>query len=405
MIYARKFEIIGSLEDDMYKILTLNKIAKEGLDVFPRDKYEAGDAFALPDAIILRSFKMHDMELPESLLAVGRAGSGVNNIPLDACSEKGIVVFNTPGANANAVKELTIAGLLLASRDIAGGIAYAQTLKDKGDEVRALVEKNKKQFAGTEIAGKTLGVLGLGKIGVMVANAALELGMKVTGCDPFLSVESAWALSCDVRRAKKMEDIFAEADYITLHMPLNSSTRGMINKEKLSLMKKGVKLLNFSRGEIVDTDALAEALETGRADRYVTDFPDEKVLKMKNVIAIPHLGASTEEAENNCAVMAASQLRDFIETGNIKNSVNYPDCELEPSSEFRLLVMNRNIPNMVSQISSLLAKGRMNIVEMLNKSKGDYAYCIIDIPEKPGRDIIADMLKIDGVIRTRLIRK
>ncbi|MBU3930683.1 phosphoglycerate dehydrogenase [bacterium] len=389
----------------MYKILTLNKIAEEGLSVLPANSYETGDSVKNPDAIILRSFKMHDMELPGSLLAVGRAGSGVNNIPLDACSEKGIVVFNTPGANANAVKELCIAGLLLASRDIAGGIAYAQSLRGKGEEVCALVEKNKKQFAGSEIAGKTLGVVGLGKIGVMVANSAHELGMKVIGCDPFISVESAWGLSRDVRRAKQLDQMLSEADYITLHMPLNSSTRGLISKEKFGLMKKGVKLLNFSRGEIVDTAALAEALESGQAGRYVTDFPDDKVLSMKNVIAIPHLGASTAEAENNCAVMAASQIRDFLEAGNIKNSVNYPDCELEPTSNLRLLVMNKNIPNMVGQISSILAKAGINIVEMLNKSKGDYAYCIIDISEKPGDKIIADIMNIDGIIRTRLIRK
>ncbi len=388
----------------MYKILTLNKIAEEGLAVFPPDAYETGPDAGNPDAVILRSFKMHDMALPDSLLAIGRAGSGVNNIPVPACSEKGIVVFNTPGANANAVKELTIAGLLLASRDIAAGIAYAQTLKGKGEEVPGLVEKNKKQFAGSEITGKTLGVVGLGKIGVMVANSAYDLGMKVIGCDPFISVESAWGLSRNVQRAKQLDKLLNEADYISLHMPLNDSTRGLINTEKFGLMKQGVKLLNFSRAEIVNVSDLAEAIKSGKVSRYVTDFPNDKVLNLENVIAIPHLGASTGEAEANCAIMAASELRNFIENGNIKNSVNYPDCELEPNSDFRMLIMNKNIPNMVGQISSILAEDGINIVEMLNKSKGDYAYCIIDLAENPGDKIIEYIRNIDGVIKIRTIR-
>jgi len=388
----------------MYNVLTLDKIDKNGLSVFPQGVYETGPGVTKPDAIILRSFKMHNMALPDSLLAIGRAGSGVNNIPIPACSEKGIIVFNTPGANANAVKELTIAGLFLASRDIVGGIAYAKTLKGKGEEVPGLVEKNKKQFAGSEITGKTLGVVGLGKIGVMVANSAYDLGMRVIGCDPFISVESAWGLSHNVRRAKQLDKLLAEADYISLHMPLNDSTKGLISAKKFALMKNGVKLLNFSRAEIVNVSDLEEAIKSGKVNRYVTDFPNGKVLDMQNVVAIPHLGASTGEAEANCAVMAASELRDFIENGNITNSVNYPDCALEPNSDFRMLIMNKNIPNMVGQISSILAEGGINIVEMLNKSRGDYAYCIIDMEEKPADKIIEKIHNIDGVIRIRTIQ-
>ena len=312
----------------MYKILKLNKISAEGLAVFPLDQYEIGTEVSSPEAIVLRSFNMHDMELADSLLAVGRAGAGVNNIPIDKCSEKGIVVFNTPGANANAVKELTIAGLLLASRDISKGIVFAESLKGKGGEVPSSVEKNKKQFAGSEIMGKTLGVVGLGKIGVMVANSALDLGMQVIGYDPFISVESAWGLSKEVQRANGLDALIAEADYVTLHTPLTDSTKGMIDAEKFSRMKKGVRILNFSRGGIVNNDDLKTAIKEGVVARYITDFPDDELLNMDNVIAIPHLGASTKEAETNCAIMVAKQIRSFIEQGSIKNSVNFPNCKL-----------------------------------------------------------------------------
>ncbi len=387
----------------MYKIMKLNKIAAEGLKTFPLDQYEIGTEIKTPDAILLRSFKMHDMELPKELLAVGRAGAGVNNIPIDKCAEKGIVVFNTPGANANAVKEQAIAALFLASRDIAQGIVYAASLKGKGAEVPALVESNKKNFAGQEIMGKTLAVIGLGKIGVMVANAALDLGMRVIGYDPFISVESAWGLSRDVQRADGIDGLIANADYISLHMPLSNETRGLINAEKFKNMKKGVRILNLSRGGIVNNEDLAKAIEEDIVARYVTDFPDDELLDMENVIAIPHLGASTEEAETNCAVMIAHQIRDFIEKGNIKNSVNYPDCKLEQSSGFRLIVLNKNIPNMVGQISTILANAKSNIVEMLNKSKGDYAYNIIDVSEKPTEDIIKELYNIEGVLKVRAI--
>jgi len=387
----------------MYKIMKLNKIDAEGLSKFPLDQYEIGTEIVNPDAILLRSFKMHDMKLPDSLLAVGRAGAGVNNIPLETCAEAGVVVFNTPGANANAVKELTIAGLFISSRDIVGGINFASTVKGKGSEVPALIEQNKANFGGCEIKGKTLAVVGLGKIGVMVANSALELGMKVVGFDPFISVESAWGLSKDVLRAGGMDELVAKADYISLHTPLTDNTRGMLNQEKFKRMKKGVRVLNFSRGGIVNNDDLAKAIKDKIVAKYVTDFPDDELLHMENVIAIPHLGASTEEAEVNCALMVVNQVREFIEKGNIKNSVNYPNCVLEPTSDYRLLVMNKNIPNMVGQISTKLAQGNINIVEMINKSKGDYAYNIIDVSDQPDEDLVKSMYEIEGVVKVRIL--
>lgn len=387
----------------MHKIMKLNPISAQGLSMFPLDKYEIGTEMTNPDAILLRSFKMHDMELPKNLLAVGRAGAGVNNIPIEKCSERGIVVFNTPGANANAVKELAIAGLFLASRDISEGIAFTKTLKGKGDEVPALVEKNKGKFGGQEIIGKTLGVVGLGKIGVMVANAAVDLGMNVIGFDPFISVESAWGLSRQVQRAIGLDSLLGGSDYVTLHAPLTDATKGMINTEKIGKMKKGIRILNFSRGGLVNNEDLAKAITNGVVARYLTDFPDEELLNMENVIAIPHLGASTEEAEENCATMVAKQIRDFIETGRIKNSVNFPDCKIEQTSPFRLVVMNKNIPNMVGQISTILAKENINILEMLNKSKGDYACNIIDLATMPSEDIVSKLYGIEGILKVRLL--
>ncbi len=387
----------------MFKIKKLNKISPEGLAVFPLDKYEIGTEITHPDAIILRSYNLHNEELPETLLAIGRAGAGVNNIPIEKCSERGIVVFNTPGANANAVKELTIAGLLLASRDIIGGVNFAKTLKGKGAEVPKLVEENKKRFAGQEIAGKTLGIIGLGKIGVMVANAAIDLGMNVIGYDPFISVQSAWGLSKDVQRAEGIDVLLKKSDYISLHMPLNDETKGLINHEKFKQMKKGAILLNFSRGGIVNNEDLKKAIEEGTIKKYVTDFPDEDLISIDNVIPIPHLGASTYEAEKNCAIMVSNQIKDFLEKGNIKNSVNYPDCKLEESSKYRLVIMNKNIPNMVGQISSLLAKQNINIVEMLNKSKGNYAYNIIDLSNPCSDETVKNIYSIQGVIKVRQI--
>jgi len=388
----------------MPKILKLNQIAKEGLSVFPIDEYELGTEMQHPDAIILRSFKMHDMELPATLLAVARAGAGVNNIPVEKCSEKGIVVFNSPGANANAVKEITIGALLLAARDIVGGMAYCQSLIGKGAEVATLAENNKATFAGTEIFGKTIGIVGLGKIGVMVANACIDLGMNVIGYDPFISIESAWGLSRDVKRAGSLDGMLSQCDYISMHMPLTDTTKGMLNADKFAVMKKGVKIVNYSRGGIVNDKALLEAAEKGIVSTYVTDFPEDELLGKKFILATPHLGASTAEAETNCSIIVSRQLKDFLERGNIKNSVNFPDCQLDQSAPFRLTVMNKNIPNMVGQISTILAKSNVNIVEMLNKSKGDYAYNIIDMGSDIAQDVVDALYKIEGVIKVRTIK-
>ena len=388
----------------MYKLLTLNKIAACGLNNFDRAKYEISDAIDDPDCIILRSFSMHEMELPASLAAVARAGAGVNNIPLDKCSEKGIVVFNTPGANANAVKELTIAGLLLASRDIVGGVNWAQTLKGEGDAVGKLVEKGKSNFAGCEIKGKTLAVVGLGAIGVLVANAAHGLGMKVVGYDPYLSVKAALSLNSHVKIAKDVKECISDADYITLHLPLLPDTKGMMNAEMFSsAVKKGAKLLNFSRGGLVDNAALKSALEVGLLSVYVTDFPDAEVLEMENVISIPHLGASSAESEDNCAVMAAEELIEYMENGNIINSVNFPNCELPRATENRVTILHKNVPNMLSQFSNAFAAKGINIENMMNKSKGDYAYTIMDVCGEADA-LAGDIAGIDGVIKVRVIK-
>ncbi|MBE7035321.1 MAG: 3-phosphoglycerate dehydrogenase, partial [Ruminococcaceae bacterium] len=333
----------------MFDILTLNKIAAQGLDKFSAENYQVTDTCEHPDGIILRSFSMHEMTLSDNTKAVARAGAGVNNIPIDACTEKGIVVFNTPGANANAVKELVMAGLLLASRNIAGGIEWAKTLVGKGAEVPKLVEKGKGQFVGPELKGKKLGVIGLGAIGVMVANTARHLGMDVIGYDPYLTVDAAWHLSRNIHKANDMNEIFASCDYITLHVPLNDSTKGMINSDSLKLMKDGVRILNFSRGALVNTAHLAAAIEEKKVACYVTDFPDEEVLSLDNTIAIPHLGASTPESEENCAEMAAQELVDYLENGNITNSVNFPSCYAEREGDVRITILHKNIPTMLSQ--------------------------------------------------------
>lgn len=386
------------------KILALNKIAQCGIDKFDKAKYTiTDDASSDADGIILRSFSMHDMELPASLKAVARAGAGVNNIPIDKCSEKGIVVFNTPGANANAVKELTIAALLLSSRDIVGGIEWAKTLAGNGDAVGKMVEKGKSAFAGQEIMGKTLGVIGLGAIGVMVANTAISLGMEVIGYDPYLSVDAAWNLSRSAKKAADLKDIFANCDYITLHLPLNDSTRSMISAEQFSQMKKGVRLLNFSRGELVDTAALKEAIADGTVAKYVVDFPAEQTLAQENIIAIPHLGASTQESEDNCAVMAAKELTDYLENGNITNSVNFPNCYMDRESDTRITIIHRNIPNMLTRFSAFIAENGLNIAHMLNKSKKDYAYTIIDVDGSVSDDIVNKIGALDDVLAVRVI--
>ncbi|MBN1479432.1 phosphoglycerate dehydrogenase [candidate division KSB1 bacterium] len=387
----------------MFKIKTLNKISPIGLEVLPRADYEISTEIANPDGIILRSYNMHEMELPESLKAVARAGAGVNNIPIDKCTEKGIVVLNTPGANANGVKELVITGLFLASRKIIQGVNWAQTLIGQGDQVPKLIEKGKGQFDGPEIKGKTLGVIGLGAIGVMVANDASALGMKVIGFDPFLSVDRAWRLARSTQKAVSLDDLISSSDYISIHAPLTDETKGMINKEKFALMRQGVRVLNFARNGLVNNADLKEAIDEGKVACYVTDFPDEELLQMDSVISIPHLGASTPESEDNCAMMAASQLRDFLECGNLTNCVNFPDCELPFNSQERVIIINKNIPKMVGQITGVMAEKGVNIANMINRQNGDFAYNIIDIDGDFTATDVDGLKNIDGIIMARLL--
>ena len=383
-------------------ILTLNKIAACGTDLFG-DAYTVSDTAENPVGILVRSASMHDMPLPESLLAVARAGAGVNNIPLDVCSEAGVVVFNTPGANANAVKELVITGLLLASRKVVPAIEWATTLKGKGAEVAKLVEKGKGQFAGPEILGKKLGVIGLGAIGVLVANAAKSLGMEVYGYDPYLSVDAAWALSRSIHHAATLEQIYAECDYITLHLPLNDGTRGMIGTDALAQMKDGVRVLNFARGELVDSDAMKAALANGKVAAYVVDFPSDEMLCVDNVTAIPHLGASTPESEDNCAVMAVQELKAYLEQGVIRNSVNFPAMELEKSSAVRVCVLHRNVPTLLAQISTVISEAGVNIETLTNRSRKDIAYTVADISDDITQAVMDKVAAIDGVIRVRKV--
>lgn len=384
----------------MFNILTLNKIAKCGLDQL-NDNYKiTDDANVDADGIILRSFKMHDMELPESLKAVARAGAGTNNIPIDKCSEKGIVVFNTPGANANAVKELVIAGMLLASRDVIGGVAWANTLT--GDDVDKQVEKGKSNFAGCEIKGKTLGIIGLGAIGILVANAAYALGMEVIGYDPYLSVDSALKLSRHVKKANSPEEVYAAADYITIHVPLMDSTRNTINAETIAQMKDGVIILNFSRGGLVNNADIKKALADGKVAKYVVDFADSETVNQPGIINIPHLGASTAESEDNCAVMAAQELADYLENGNILNSVNFPNCSLPEDNIGRIAIAHKNIPNVIAKFTEALSS--VNISDMINKSKGELAYTIINTDHVIPAEAIEKLNQIDAVIRVRVIK-
>jgi D-3-phosphoglycerate dehydrogenase / 2-oxoglutarate reductase len=383
----------------MYKIQTLNKISPIGLAVFDREKYEVASDINNPDAILLRSFDLHTHAIPATVKAIARAGAGVNNIPIESCTEKGIVVFNTPGANANGVKELAIASLFLASRDICAGVAWAKTLMEKGAAVPELVEKGKSQFEGPEIRGKTLGVIGLGAIGVQVANAASALEMEVYGFDPYLSIDAAWGLSRSVKKARSLENLFAMADYITVHVPLNDKTKNMIDASVFPLMKKGVKIINLSRGAIVPTKDVCEAIKKGIVGKYVTDFPDAELLSTDGVICVPHLGASTPESEDNCAKMAVEQLTDFIETGAVRNSVNFPDSRLDLSGYQRILVVNKNVPNMVGQITTTLAREMVNIADMINHHRDGIAYNIIDV-ETPVTNKLLDSLRgIEGIIR------
>jgi D-3-phosphoglycerate dehydrogenase len=387
----------------MFAIQTLNKIAACGLDRLPRDKYETATEIQNPVGILVRSADMHSMSLPPSLLAIARAGAGTNNIPINLCSERGIVVFNTPGANANGVKELVIAAMLLSSRKIIEGINWTQSLKGKGDEVPGLVEKGKAEFVGPEIQGKTLGVIGLGAIGVMVANAGISLGMKVLGYDPYISVEGAWKLSRDVIKSNSIDALISESDYITIHVPLTPETKGVFSKERLARVKKGARIINLSRSGLVDNEALTQEIKSGAIAAYVTDFPEDELLGIPNVYCIPHLGASTPESEDNCAIMAADQLREYLERGNIKNSVNFPDCEMATSGKDRIIVMNKNVPNMVGQITTVLAKRNLNIEDMINKHKGDIAYNIIDVSGTIDPQLESDLLAIEGVVRVRII--
>ena len=388
----------------MYKIQTLNKISSAGLSLLPLDNYESASEITHPDAILVRSFKMHDMEIPESLLAIGRAGAGVNNIPVDKCSEKGIVVFNTPGANANAVKELVLASLFLSSRDIVGGIEWAKTLIGEGEEVPKLVEKGKSSFVGPEISGKTLGIVGLGAIGRLVANAAESLGMKVIGYDPFISVDAAWGLSQYVKKAKGFEHLFSHSDYVSLHIPLSDDTKNLIDKSKFKMMKDGVRIMNFARGGLIHETDLMEALDSGKVARLVTDFPNENMLKHEKIIGIPHLGASTPESESNCAVMAVNQVREYLENGNIRNSVNFPEAEMPRNGSCRLCIVNQNVPKMVGQITTVLANEDINIEEMLNRHHMGLAYNIIDVGQAVTDDQLKKIKSIEGVIRVRAIQ-
>lgn len=387
----------------MFKITTLNKIAHIGLSRLDKDVFSCTDEFNSPDGVLVRSASMLEMDLPSSLLAIARAGAGVNNIPIDKCSEAGIVVFNTPGANANAVKELVIAALFLSSRKISAGIDWAKTLKGKGADVPKLVEKGKSEFGGPEIEGKKLGVIGLGAIGVMVANAAYHLGMDVLGFDPYISVDAAWGLSSHIKKAKTQAEIFEHCDYITIHVPLNPETKGMVNSATIATMKKDVRILNFSRAELVNNDDIKAAIENGKVACYVTDFPTDDVLNIPNIIAIPHLGASTPESEDNCAVMAVDELSDYLLNGNIKNSVNLPNVDLPRSNKTRICIIHKNIPNMLSQISSVLGNENVNIDDMLNKSKNQYAYTLIDIGGAMPTDTANKLLAIEGVLKVRVL--
>lgn len=389
----------------MFRVRTMNKISPEGLELFPRDKYEVASDLPNPDALLVRSADLHGVEIPETVKAIARAGAGVNNIPVDPCTERGILVFNTPGGNANAVKELAIAALLLSSRKVIDGIAWAKTIADKADEVPELVEKGKAKFEGPELKGKTLGVVGLGAIGVMVANDALALGMEVIGFDPFISVEAAWSLSRSVKRADTLEGLLMKADYISLHVPLVDATKGLLGADKFRIMKRGARVINLARGGLVNEAEMLAALADGRVASYVTDFPTAELLACDRAICVPHLGASTPEAEDNCAIMAVRQLMDFLELGVVKNSVNYPGCRLELRAPHRLVVANRNIPNMVGQITTILAGASINITDMINHHRDGHAYNLIDTDQAIPEDVLGRIRGVDGIIRVRTIAR
>jgi D-3-phosphoglycerate dehydrogenase len=389
----------------MFRIQTFNKISALGLNLFPRDAYEVASEIPHPDAILVRSADLHQVSIPDSVKAIARAGAGYNNIPVGSCSTRGLVVFNTPGGNANAVKELVLAAVLLASRNILGGIAWGASLADRADQVPDLVEMGKSRFEGPELRGKVLGVIGLGAIGAAVANDAVSLGMEVIGYDPYISVDAAWGLSRQVSRADTLEGLLGRADYVTLHVPLTDTTRALMNAEKIRFMKRGARVVNLARGGLVNEADIIAALNSERISCYVTDFPSAELLACPRAICIPHLGASTPEAEDNCAVMAARQLMDFLESGGIRNSVNFPRCHLDQRAPHRLLVANRNIPNMVGQITTLLAGQNINITDLINHHRDDYAYNIIDTEQQIPPGLLEQLTGVEGVIRVRTIMR
>lgn len=389
----------------MYKVLTLNNIAVEGLRHLPRERYEVASEIAHPDAILLRSHNMHDMDIPDTVAAIGRAGAGTNNIPCDEMAARGVPVFNAPGANANAVKELVIGGLLMGARNLASASEYVKTLEQKGDDLKKAVEAGKKQFVGFELPGKTLGVIGLGAIGVEVANAALDLGMKVVGYDPAITVRNAWQLSSGVEQEETLDQLFQHADFVTCHVPLIDATRKMVNADRIALMNEGAVLINFARGGIVDDAAAIAALDSGKLHAFVTDFPTPELIAHPKVTALPHLGASTGEAESNCAVMVAENIKDYLENGNIRHSVNFPAARMPRLDAWRITVSNANVPNMVGQISTCIANAGLNIEDLLNKSVGQVAYTIVDVNGEPSDSLLDELSKIEGVLTLRNLGK
>ncbi len=397
-------EKVHNLESDnnyTFRIRTFNNISTKGLSQFSLDTFDVGPDLDNADAYICRSHKLHGSTFQDTVKAIGRAGAGVNNIPVDECTKTGIVVFNSPGANANAVKELVVAGMILASRDIIGGVNFVKSIANEGDDLLPLVEKNKATFSGTELSGKTLGVVGLGAIGLQVANVGLSLGMNVQGFDPFISVDAAWELSSQVAPSGSLERLIRESDYISVHVPYTDNTKGFINAERIEAMKSGAVLLNFSRNGLVDEVAMKSALNDGHVKCYVSDFPNPLLVNHPKVISIPHLGASTKEAEDNCAVMVANQLNDFLLNGNITNSVNFPSIKLDRSTPYRVTVVNRNVPKMIGHLSSIIADANVNISEMVNKSRNDIAYNMIDLDQPLNQQVIDQILNVDGVIRVR----
>ena len=389
----------------MYKVLTLNNIAVDGLRRLTRERYEVASEIAHPDAIILRSHNMHEMDIPNTVVAIARAGAGTNNIPVDTMSARGVPVFNAPGANANAVKELAIAGLLMAARNLCDAREYVQGLKEQGDTLTKAIEAGKKQFVGFELPGKTLGVVGLGAIGVEIANAGLELGMKVVGFDPAITVRRAWQLSSGVEHAETLDQLFQHADAVTVHVPLMDATRNLVNRDRIALMNDGATIINFARNGVVDNDAALAALDGGKLHAYVSDFPTPELIAHPKVIVLPHLGASTAEAEENCAIMVAENLKDYLENGNVRFSVNFPECRLGRMDAYRITVANANVPNMVGQVSTCLGDAGLNIEDLLNKSVGDLAYTIVDVNKPVTEEIESRLRAIEGVLILRNLGK